>query len=212
MFYLIGGAPRSGKTTLAKELSKKTGLPWISTDTLESVVMEYVPDEKFDEMFPKNQMRRITHNSNEEMYSEYSAEEICSAYLRQGISIYSAIKSFIESENNDSHGYIIEGHHIHPSLIKELASEYDIKAIFLGREDEKDFLASTIEHASDKDWVTRKSKDEAIYPTIVRMLILFSMHIRKEAGEYDLPYFTTDNDLPQKVREIIDQVARERRG
>lgn len=29
---LIGGAPTTGKTTLAKALSRVLGLPWISTD------------------------------------------------------------------------------------------------------------------------------------------------------------------------------------
>ncbi len=38
MIYLIGGPPRCGKTTLAKEMSKKLEIPWISSDALEVVV------------------------------------------------------------------------------------------------------------------------------------------------------------------------------
>jgi len=42
MIYLIGGAPRCGKTKVAKQLSKKLGIPWISADSLEGVVAAYV--------------------------------------------------------------------------------------------------------------------------------------------------------------------------
>ena len=64
MFYLIGGAPRTGKTTLAKQLSKKLVLPWISTDTLESVVLKYFSDEELPLKFPKSVIRRETKQSN----------------------------------------------------------------------------------------------------------------------------------------------------
>ncbi len=38
---LIGGAPTVGKTFIAKELSKKLFLPWISTDTIRSLMQEF---------------------------------------------------------------------------------------------------------------------------------------------------------------------------
>ncbi|OGF22453.1 hypothetical protein A2Y83_04145 [Candidatus Falkowbacteria bacterium RBG_13_39_14] len=47
MIYLIGGPPRCGKTTLAKEMSKKLRIPWVSTDALEVVTRAYVDKEKW---------------------------------------------------------------------------------------------------------------------------------------------------------------------
>lgn len=37
MIYLIGGPPKCGKTTLAKQLAKKLGIQWVATDTLEVI-------------------------------------------------------------------------------------------------------------------------------------------------------------------------------
>jgi 2-phosphoglycerate kinase len=34
MIYLIGGAPRVGKSTLCQQVSAKLGIGWISTDLL----------------------------------------------------------------------------------------------------------------------------------------------------------------------------------
>ena len=43
MIYLIGGAPRSGKTILSKRIAQKNGIPWISTDTIRSIVLACTP-------------------------------------------------------------------------------------------------------------------------------------------------------------------------
>ncbi len=136
MFYLIGGSPRSGKTTIAKELSKKLNIPWISTDTLESVVMGYVSDDKLDTLFPKRVMRKLTNNSNDEMYTRFSSEQIADAYIEQSKSLANGIEMFIECESSYENDYILEGYHILPELVSRLKTKFDVKAIFVGREDE----------------------------------------------------------------------------
>ncbi|MFA6503887.1 MAG: AAA family ATPase [Patescibacteria group bacterium] len=52
MIYLIGGPPRSGKTTLAKFASKKLGIPWISCDTLEVIAGAYMGKQKWNKTHP----------------------------------------------------------------------------------------------------------------------------------------------------------------
>lgn len=42
MKYLIGGPPRCGKTTLAKELSSRLGVSWISTDMIDNMLKPYL--------------------------------------------------------------------------------------------------------------------------------------------------------------------------
>lgn len=89
MIYLIGGPPRCGKTTVAKLLSKKLDIPWISTHTLESIVsvtlkQAYGAEDKgITEAFPKDEIRKATEHSNDRMYTEYTPEEIAQAYIKQ---------------------------------------------------------------------------------------------------------------------------------
>ena len=49
MIYLIGGAPRAGKTILGQQLSAKLRIGWISTDLLQHVLQ----DNKHDGPKPK---------------------------------------------------------------------------------------------------------------------------------------------------------------
>jgi len=52
MIYLIGGPPKCGKTTLARELSRKIKVPWIAVDTLQSIVWAYMDKEERLKKFP----------------------------------------------------------------------------------------------------------------------------------------------------------------
>lgn len=203
MFYLIGGTPRSGKTTIAKELSKKLQIPWISTDTLESVVMGYIDDSKFDYYFPKNVLRRLTNNSNDEMYSKYSSEQIADAYLKQGASLAQGIEAFITSEASQGHSYILEGHHIHPELVSRLEKNFNLRAIFVGREDAIHTLAAITKNQQENDWVITKTKNTQTYPFIAKMLITFSTKIKTVAETNNYPYYCVDNNFKETVKNIV---------
>ncbi len=204
MFYLIGGAPRSGKTTIAKELSKKLSIPWISTDTLESVIMSYADSAKFDMLFPKNVMRRLTNQTNDEMYTTYTPEQIVDAYIAQGNSSREGIEVFIECESSYKHDYILEGYHILPELVSKLEKKFDIKAVFVGREDEGETLESITVYSQENDWVTKKTKDAKTYPFIAKMLTIFSSQIRKLAEEKGYKYFGMDKNFKDKLQEIVN--------
>lgn len=208
MFYLIGGTPRSGKTTIAKELSKKLGIPWISTDTLESIVMKYVEESKLDIYFPKSVLRRITHNSNDEMYTKYTPEQIVDAYFEQGKSLALGIESFITDEALYHHNYILEGHHIHPELVSRLEKNFDLKAIFVGREDVAQTLEAITQNPQENDWVITKTSNTETYPLIAKMLTTFSARIKKETEENNYPYFSMDHNFKETVRSIVKEVTR----
>lgn len=208
MFYLIGGAPRCGKTTVAKELSQKLGIPWISTDTLESTIMEYVDDSKFESYFPKSTLRKLTNNSNDEMYTKYTAEEIVDTYISQGASLAKGIKMFVASEAAYNHDYILEGHHIHPRLISELENQFEIKAIFLGRDDTSKTLAAITQNPKANDWVTTKTKDPQTYQPIAEMLTTFSTRIKSEASENNQLYLSMDDDFSETIQLIVRKLRR----
>ncbi|MFH1192158.1 MAG: AAA family ATPase [bacterium] len=117
MIYLIGGPPRCGKTTLAKEMSKKLKIPWISSDALEVVSREYVSKEKRIKLYPYSFLRKKGVNrNNDEFYSKYSAREIINVLKKQAKTSFRAIDMMIANEIDNGNDYIIEGYHILPSL------------------------------------------------------------------------------------------------
>ncbi len=206
MFYLIGGAPRNGKTIIAKQLSKELAIPWISTDTLESVVSQYVPEDKFYDFFPKNKLRKETNNSNDEMYSKYSSQEILDAYVSQGKSLAKAIEVFIESESKYDHSYIMEGHHLQPSLISEIETKFKVKPMFIGREDVNQINEAISKSQQLNDWVIVKTKDKATFPKIATMLSEFSIFIKSEAGKYGYDYVSMEGDFDERVVEVVSKL------
>jgi len=44
MLYLVGGAPRVGKSTLAQRLLTTDGIPWLPTDVLRTVLRRVLPE------------------------------------------------------------------------------------------------------------------------------------------------------------------------
>jgi 2-phosphoglycerate kinase len=202
MFYLIGGAPRSGKTTLAKKLALKTGIPWVSTDTLESIVMEYTSRESIDDLFPKSLMRRQTNQSNDEMYTTYSSGQIVNAYLTQGKNLERAIEVFVECEAKYKHEFILEGHHIHPEFVTHLKERFELKAIFVGRDSVEKTKDAITQHSHENDWVTRKTKNPEIYQKIAEMLVDFSQYYKESAKVSGLTYISVEDDYNEKIEEL----------
>ena len=202
MFYLIGGAPRTGKTTLAKQLSKKLVLPWISTDTLESVVLKYVSDEELLSKFPKRVIRRETKQSNDVMYKNHSAQEIVDAYLKQAEGMEEAIQVFLESESRHGHSYILEGYHITPTLVTKLkGSGFETQSVFLGRGDVDDTRKSITINSGSSDWVIDKTENEETFGKIAEMIVLFSDTLKKGVQEN---YYSMDGDFTANLEKALN--------
>ncbi len=203
MFYLIGGTPRAGKTTIAKQLSKVLGIPWISTDTLESVASEYIPEETFAQLFPKSIMRRETGQSNDAMYTQYSADEIKSAYFKQADGLRDALVTFIECESQYGHEYILEGYHITPGLVLELSGKYPVRSVFVGREDLVATLKAITESTQKNDWVISKTESEETFSKIAEMLVAFSRSTKIETEKRGLQYAAMDGDFIGNVGKAV---------
>lgn len=200
MIYLIGGPPRSGKTTLAKKLAHRLRIGWVSADILESVVREYTPAKEYRRLFPKNILREQTQGSNDLMYTKFSAKQIVQAYIKQGKTTWKAIRVFIEQCVHESHDFIIEGHQLHPKLVSELMKKYpeNIRAVFLTKQDEMSIVAGFTKNKATSDWVIQKTKNIAIFREIARMLIIFGTYIQEEANAYGLNVYSMDEKFSKQ--------------
>ncbi|PIR41569.1 MAG: hypothetical protein COV31_00465 [Candidatus Yanofskybacteria bacterium CG10_big_fil_rev_8_21_14_0_10_46_23] len=177
---LIGGAPTTGKSTLASLMSERLSLPWISTDQIRELMRAVVDRDKFPKLFnPEGYDAR-------RFLTEFSAEEIANMEMEQGEETWVGIRKFIEDDYTWGKGSIIEGVNILPHLVaRDFKDDKEIKAIFLVDED-ADRMKEVI--------YTRGLWDDAgTYPDDlkekeVEWATLFSHKLKSEVEKYGFPY------------------------
>ncbi|OGL98034.1 hypothetical protein A2304_00810 [Candidatus Uhrbacteria bacterium RIFOXYB2_FULL_57_15] len=208
MIYLIGGPPRCGKTTLAKSMSKKFGIPWISTDMLEVVSGEYMSRAEWKRAHPYSLLRR-THKTNDAFYGKLSPQEIVRILRRQAMATAPAIDMAAICEINDGNDYVIEGYHIEPGLASRLVNKYgkkNVRAVFLTRHDPNAFARDVKKSTTPNDWLIVGTKREKTFLKVGRMVSHFSDHFETQAKKYRFKVYKMDEDFPTKLVEAADHL------
>lgn len=210
MIYLIGGPPRSGKTTLAKRLSARLRIGWVSTDTLESIVREHTPAKDQPKRFPKNVLRKKAPGGNDDLYTKFSAKEIAHAYLTQGKACDKAITAFVADCVSEGHDFVLEGYQLGPKLVAELVKRFprEIRVVFLVKQDVRALVEGFGKNSAKNDWVLQKTKKAATFEKIARMLSYFGARIKAEAERYRFPVECMDKDFLKTIAALETRLAR----
>lgn len=201
--YFIGGPPKCGKTTLAKMMSKKLNIPWMSSDTLENIVWAYTPKEKHEALFPHGYLRG---DSNDVFYANHAPEEIVQGYVEQSKATENALSMMAETYLKDEDDFIVEGYHVTPEVIHRILKKFGmehVRAVFLTKKNiselEKNFSKST----TPNDWILRKTKEPATFTKIADMIATYSQHTESEAKKYGLRVFETDIDFKNTMEKAM---------
>ena len=205
MIYLIGGAPRCGKTTIAQQLSKSLRVSWISADAIESIVASHTPKKDLPKLFPKGVIRHQTRQSNDLMYEQYSTQEITDVYIRQSKASWRAIRVLIECSIKEGHDFIIEGHQIHPQLIAQLKEEFKgIKGLIIVRTDLDAIVSGALKSTAPNDWFIQKTKNIETYSKMGLMIQAYSQYFIEESSKYHIKVIATDNHFRQQLKKAKD--------
>ncbi len=206
MIYLIGGAPRCGKTTIAKKLSKKLQIPWISADTIEGIVVANTPQKNIKKLFPKSIIRKKTKQSNDIMYSKYSAKEIKDSYEQQAKSSWKGIDVMIEQEIKEGNNFIIEGHQVHPRLIDLITKKHgkkNICSLIVTRFNVDGIVEGCLKHKAKNDWFIQKTKNKKTFYKIAEIIRRYSNFFDKEAEKYKINVINVDTRFLSQINKIV---------
>jgi 2-phosphoglycerate kinase len=190
---LIGGAPVVGKTSLAKKLSEEAGLPWISTDTIRSIMQKTVRKEDYPDLFypPASKAK--------EYLESHGPKEIMDGQNKESLAVWQGAQGIL-SENNS---YIIEGVAVLPKLVKEAIKKIDLICPVFLYEDREERIRQVVFKrelwsAADKDSDELKEKE-------IAWIILFNKFIKKEAVKYgfSLVEYKDDGSHFKKIRSLL---------
>ena len=207
MIYFIGGPPKCGKTTLAKKLSKKYKIPWVSSDTLQVVAAKYISkyakNEIYKKLYPHNNLKG---KNNDETYNLATPKKIAKNYIKQAKASEDAIDMFTICEITDGNDYIVEGYHVTPRLVYKLQKKYgkkNFKIIFLGKFDEKKFVKDVKKSSTPNDWILKKTKQEETFYKIANMITYYSGYFEKEAKKYKYTIYNMDKKFNEKIKQAM---------
>lgn len=176
MLYLIGGAPRAGKTILARRILAGHRIAYFSLDVLMSGIANAMPERGIKVPDPALERARP-------MWPLVRAMAL----------------NLIESGDD----YVIEGDVILPQHIAELQRDFAsrIRACFLGYAsiDPATKMRAIRRYASASDWT--RSLDDAYLLKLTAELRDFSTYLRDQSAQHGLSYF----DESAGFAEMLDQ-------
>jgi hypothetical protein len=109
MIYFIGGAPRTGKTILGQQISKKLKIGWISTDLIWEVL----------------KVKNVPGTNIKWDASPQAITEIAEWF-------FPCLERFVRGVSSQAEHYLIEGVAFLPAQIAQLSGKYHVRALFLG--------------------------------------------------------------------------------
>lgn len=174
MIYLIGGAPRAGKSLLGQSISAKCGLSWISTDLLVDLLR-------------LKQQEGVKTSWNAAPEAIAAAAEWFFPYLER----------FVWGVSSQAENYLIEGVDFLPAHVAQLSAKYPIRAVFLG------CSHMTLERFDQFPGRSRgyAGLPEALRRQIVQDVPLWSHFIQQEADRFGYPYIDMAGDFSSCLSE-----------
>lgn len=174
MIYLIGGAPRTGKSILGQQVAVTLQSSWLSTDVLQDLLR--VKD---------------AEGSN----AEWNAAP--AAITAKGESFLPYLARFIWGVSSLADSYVIDGVDFLPAQVTQLAAQYPIRAVFLG------CSQMTLDRFDRFPGRSHgyASLPEAMRCQIVHDVPLWSAFIAQEASRFGYHYIDMHDNFAARLQE-----------
>ena len=131
MIYLIGSAPRTGKSQIAQRILENKHIPYESVDVIFHMLRQAQPSLGITHTIP--------HKERAERFYPY-------------------LKEFINVTKDVFENYTIEGDSFFPSQVHEIQKLYEVKVCFLGFSHIE--LDSIVSHIGSHKWIQKLSDEE----------------------------------------------------
>lgn len=180
MIYLIGGAPRVGKSQLLQKLIERKPTPALSCDFL----------------YDLEQIKNL---------DGFSGADI----LTKGELFFPTLKQLLINIALRSENTAIEGEVILPSQIRELSEQYDIKACFIGFSEVDFEQIQQFGGFFNWPQCKLDNGLETEVVDLAERTVQRSEVIRSECEKYNLPYFDMAGDYVAAQQKVLEYLLDE---
>jgi 2-phosphoglycerate kinase len=172
VIYLVGGAPRVGKSILGQQVAANLKIGWISTDLLLTI---------------------LGMTNVEGIKTEWNATP--EAITVNAEWFYPYLERFVWGALSLADNYLIEGVDFLPAQVKQLSAKYQLQAVFLG------CSKMTLEHFDRFPGRSRgySGLPEELRRQFVKDVPLWTEFIRQECDSFGYPYIDTVHNFHQQL-------------
>lgn len=172
MIYLIGGAPRVGKSILCQQLAAKLNIGWISTDLL---------------------MEVLKVKNSDGTKHKWDASPASVAATAEWF--FPCLERFVWGVSSMAEHYAIEGVNFLPAQVEQLSTRFAIRAVFLGRSQMTlEVFDEFLGHSPGYKMVPEELRRQ-----IVEDVPAWSAFIQQEAEHQGYEYVDTAGDFLQQL-------------
>ncbi|GAC1387272.1 MAG: hypothetical protein NVSMB42_08320 [Herpetosiphon sp.] len=173
MIYVVGGAPRAGKSILGQRVAATLHVGWVATDVLMQLLRV------------KNEVGRKV---------EWNADP--AAITANAEWFFPYLERFIWGVSSLADTYVIEGVDVLPAQVAQLAPQYQIRAVFLG------CSSMTLERLNRFPGRSPGYGllPEEMRRQIVQDVPCWSEFVRQEAEQFGYPYVDMESDFAERLR------------
>ena len=200
MIFLLGGAPRVGKSIISSEIRQKHAVSVVSTDTLGAVLENALSPEAAPDLFVFSRFNEMPVADRVKLMVNDPAELI-DYVRRESRVVWKAVETFIRREEDEGRDALIEGVAVLPELVNQL-EDIPHRVVFIGNQGNKhkENIKKYAEE-NEHDWM-RGVSDQ--YVCAFAMFVeRMSAFIEQETKKYGFEYIEMDEELFWDVTEKI---------
>lgn len=205
MIYLIGGAPRVGKSIAAKKLAKKLKARLVSTDELCEHYSQTISEAERKEKFP------FPGFSGNPAENKSAPEELVNFQLVEARSLEQEIHLMVSAASSNNETLVIEGVHLLPESIRNLVNESGVEiisAVFVGSKDAERVAEGIAKNSSPNNWM--RNSNPAVIMQVAGFAAAFSVWIERECRKFGLPYVERTDDFEADIDRAVDYLTQDK--
>jgi 2-phosphoglycerate kinase len=200
MIFLLGGAPKVGKSIISNEIRQKHAVSVVSTDTLGAVLENALSPEATPDLFVFSRFNEMPVADRVKLMVN-DPTELIDYVRRESRVVWKAVETFIRREEDEGRDALIEGVAVLPELVNQLEDIHH-RVVFIGNQGNKhkENIKKYAEE-NEHDWM-RGVSDQ--YVCAFAMFVeRMSAFIEQETKKYGFEYIEMDEELFWDVTEKI---------